>query len=564
MIKIGIAKTMNPEDDAVERILEEDAVVEILDDNDEEDGLQGESESIPPPSLSTLLMRLPNMVPALSSCVMVSKKGATVLDRNGEKIAEVERHTMLRTAGPLCDGDGNEIEIEEENRVGVVVDGRLGWIERHNIRQPDDLDELVLRAGAGESWVKLASALRTENFAKMRQALDKAEAQNDAGRTLMSQAEKKLQYHTALSCCDRCDELAKLPEVQKLMNLAIAVGVDKEKLERVDRRGKFLADVAAIFGNPDTIRRGDQEGAMIVDATFLEEALEGASSHDNLEPLRLRKQAADKAAAQDIPPGPLHAIHIETADAKRGIAGAYARRVENYGVQESGDRFVVFETYNGQPIFVHVYFQMRAFVFDGRCSWMLVDDFEAEREGSDPPPKVLLRTGDLADPYAYDDANVRAVRVETVPLLCNVRKLEGNLYYAKKEYEMALRLYTNAIELSTECDKDCDTLKLALFLNRAEARSKLGTLTELRVGLKDLDHAVAFGPKDPRIFLKRAKISALLDDAHNARCHLKTALSLDPTSPQVRSAAAQVKRLIQNNSQDEFRRNFAAKAILQG
>lgn len=543
---------------------EDDAIVEILEDDEEENGSQGENEYVPPPSLSTLMGRLPNMVPALSGCVVVSKKRATVVDRNGEKIAEVERHAMLRAAGPLCDGDGNEIEPEEDDRVGVVVDGRLGWIERNEIRNPDDLDELVLRAGGGESWVKIASALRTENFVKMRQALSKAEAQNEAGRTLLGRAEQKLQYHTALSCCDRCDELIKLTEVQKLMNLALAVGVGKENLERIDRRGKFLADVAAIFGDPDTTRRGDLEGAMLVDATFLGEVLEGASSFDNREPLRLRKQAADEAATHDIPFGPVHAIHLETADSKRSIGGAYARRVENYGVQESGDRFVVFETYNGQPIFVHIYFQMRAFVFDGCSSWILVDDFEAEREGRDPPPKVLLRTSDLTDPDAYDDAKVRAVRVETVPLLCYARKIEGNLYYAQKEYKLAVRLYTDAIELSKECVEDCDTLKLALFLNRAEARSKLGALTELRAGLKDLDHAVAFGPKDPRVFLKRAKISALLDDAHNATSHLKTALSLDPTSSQVRSAAAHVKRLIQNIRQDELRRSFAAKAILQG
>lgn len=470
------------------------------------------------------------------------QKRTSLYDQSGKVVGEAPRHSALRVVSAGIDGDGNPICVEIGDRIPVMMNGVV-FVDASATRQPDELDMLALKAGGGERWRRIASALRTKNYAKLHKELKGDVADNELSR----RATLALRDHALIECCERCDELP-LTELSKLRASVEGIATE-EQLARIERQGKYLVDAVAIFGDPTSNKRHVKEGAMLVDREYLD----GVDDGEIGEALEIRRQAAKQAELQN---GMLHALYVEGSE----YEGPYARLVDNHGEQESGDRFHTYLMRRGMPVYAHIYFVNRAFVFTGTF-WQLIDDFDIGDDETSPAENVLLTTTNLQDYRKYRHPLIKNVRLSTIDTICLVRKIEGNAYFGKGDFKRALGCYTCGIELSHEIRDDA--LKVTLLLNRAETRTKFGgRMPDLRAGLSDVERARRIDPDDPRVYLKKAKLRALLGDDFDDASHcIKTALALD-SSPQTKKSAALVNRILRGQKRPgSSQKAFALKAI---
>ena len=422
---------------------------------------------------------------------------AVAFDGDGEPIV---------AAAPVDDGDATW---------ATTVAPVAGFALKAKLRLPDDLDCFALRAPPHyrATWVRLASALRTDNRVKLKIYADKGKKAalsqpSLEGHELVTRAEARIKYHTFVLCCEECEKCTDIKEVRAVADMLAGhrdVDVGRERAARVRKRGETLAHCLAIRGDDSDISYGGQGFCVNPDqiAMVLENARDLKFEPAILEALERKQKACaclkskwdpDWDDASRDPEQVMHQLHVFGAGDKRAN-GEYCRLVCCRGRDRLGDdtrpdewceAFNVYDEWNDAPVYVHALHKKimlrREKINGGSRGWAIV-------ENVDDRAHILYAcfTDDLSPPFqkrawrAYKGSPPNPqVSSTTIQEFCLARKAEGNLAYAASldpdnrfpfdEAISAEELYTEAVEMFHDGMPVDRGLKISLYLNRAENR----------------------------------------------------------------------------------------------
>jgi len=131
-----------------------------------------------------------------------------------------------------------------------------------------------------------------------------------------------------------------------------------------------------------------------------------------------------------------------------------------------------------------------------------------------------------------------------------VKKNQGNSYYVQKNYSIALKLYTEAIELCPSC--------AAYYSNRAATYMMLRQYDK---ALKDARHSTQIDPTFTKGHLREAKCHLAMGELATATCCYQKVLDLDSTNTaamnelnQVKTAQQHADSAEQSYGKNDFRR----------
>lgn len=485
-----------------------------------------------PLQISEMLARLP--VRRRATRTVIASKNCDV-ELEDAQVVKVERHRAMPVALAQLDGDGNEIPVEKRaGFVRVLVDDRPGWVAGECVRDPDELDTLASLCGERDDvWVRLASALRTDNKLKLKVLSEKVVPKTRAGHELLTRARARVQLHTLHAVIDTVDQVIDVAAVQNVRGAAEGV-VDEARLAKLDKHGVFLHDYFKIFGDENAKTHTAKHGG-VIDATFLRDALTACPLKSPVRDMLTVRVEATEAASATSP-----VVHSVRIVGPPGISGTYSRVPAGRGKDRAtGEGFHSWELRGGKPIYAHARRPKRAVLFDSGL-WHVVDNWSE-------PGEAKCSTSSLGNPRAYRGARPTAVHFTSVARFCDSRRREGDEYARRKDLDLAQLAYTEGIEF-LQGDPDVpDAVKVDLYLGRASVRTK--NCPSLRAALCDLDLARRIAPDDPRLPLQRAKLHALLGDSDTAAADFKTALAtMDATSSNgdLRNEAKHVRALLQD------------------
>ncbi|XP_052898822.1 dnaJ homolog subfamily C member 7 isoform X3 [Anopheles moucheti] len=120
----------------------------------------------------------------------------------------------------------------------------------------------------------------------------------------------------------------------------------------------------------------------------------------------------------------------------------------------------------------------------------------------------------------------------TIERLAEEKKNSGNDEYKSKRYEVALRLYSEAIHLSPET--------VAYYGNRSACYMMLG---DYRSALNDVKTAISIDEKYEKGYIRMAKCSLMLGDVIGTEQAIRKFLTLDPSNTALREEIASLKQL---------------------
>lgn len=486
-----------------------------------------------PVQIGDILARLP--VRRRPTRTVIAAKNCEV-SSDEQVVIKVARHTAMPVVLSVLDGDGNETPVEtRDGFVRVLVDERPGWVAASCVRDPDDLDALASLCGErDENWVRLASALRTDNKLKLKVLSEKVVPKTRAGHELLTRARARVQFHTLNAIVDTVDLVTDVAAVQNVRMGAEGV-VDEARLAKLDKHGVFLHDYWKIFGDENAKTHTAKHGG-VIDAKFLRDALTACPLKSPVRDMLTVRVEATEAATATSPV--VHSVRIEGPPS---ISGTYTRVPAGRGLDRAtNEGFHSWELREGKPIYAHARRPKRAVVFDSGL-WHVVDDWME-------PKEAKCSTFSLGNPRAYRGARPTAVHFTSVARFCDSRRREGDVYARRNKLDFAQLAYTEGIEF-LQSDPDVpDAVKVGLYLGRASVRPN--DCPSLRASLRDLDLAGQLAPDDPRLTLQRAKLHALLGDSDTAVADFKTALAtmedVASTNGELRNEAKHVRALLQD------------------
>ncbi|KAH8043944.1 hypothetical protein JL721_13002 [Aureococcus anophagefferens] len=432
--------------------------------------------------------------PPTAAAASLGRRRAVAFDGDGEPIV---------AAAPVDDGDATW---------ATTVAPVAGFALKTKLRLPDDLDCFALRAPPHyrATWVRLASALRTDNKVKLKIYADKGKKAalsqpSIEGHELVTRAEARIKYHTFVLCCEECEKCTDIKEVRAVADmLAGHKDVDVGRERAGGKRGD-AARCLAIRGDDSDISYGGQGFCVNPDqiAMVLENARDLKFEPAILEALERKREACaclkskwdpDWDDASRDPEQVMHQLHVFGAGDKRAN-GEYCRLVCCRGRDRLGDdtrpdewceAFNVYDEWNDAPVYVHALHKKimlrREKINGGSRGWAVV-------ENVDDRAHILYAcfTDDLSPPFqkrawrAYKGSPPNPqVSSTTIQEFCLARKAEGNLAYAASldpdnrfpfdEAISAEELYTEAVEMFHDGMPVDRGLKISLYLNRAENR----------------------------------------------------------------------------------------------
>ncbi|KAH8054481.1 hypothetical protein JL722_8829 [Aureococcus anophagefferens] len=484
-----------------------------------------------------------------SGTVFVKASSATIFaakDEASAAVGSVARHGRVQpivAAAPVDDGDATW---------ATTVAPVAGFALKTKLRLPDDLDCFALRAPPHyrATWVRLASALRTDNKVKLKIYADKGK------KAALSQP--SIEGH---ELCEKCTDIKEVRAVADMLAGHKDVDVGRERAARVRKRGETLAHCLAIRGDDSDISYGGQGFCVNPDqiAMVLENARDLKFEPAILEALERKREACaclkskwdpDWDDASRDPEQVMHQLHVFGAGDKRAN-GEYCRLVCCRGRDRLGDdtrpdewceAFNVYDEWNDAPVYVHALHKKimlrREKINGGSRGWAVV-------ENVDDRAHILYAcfTDDLSPPFqkrawrAYKGSPPNPqVSSTTIQEFCLARKAEGNLAYAASldpdnrfpfdEAISAEELYTEAVEMFHD-------------------------------GMPLAEDFVVDDEPDARPWVKRAKVKVALGDLLGAKADLRAALALGGKNPKIRRTAALVNASIK--AQEAKERDFYGK-----
>jgi DnaJ family protein C protein 7 len=112
------------------------------------------------------------------------------------------------------------------------------------------------------------------------------------------------------------------------------------------------------------------------------------------------------------------------------------------------------------------------------------------------------------------------------------KKIEGNAFYAKKDYESAVRLYTEAIELCPTC--------AAYYGNRAATYMML---YKYEKALEDARTSTQINPNFVKGYQREAKCHLAMGEIATAVLSYEKVLQLDPNNSVAKSEQSQAREV---------------------
>lgn len=124
-----------------------------------------------------------------------------------------------------------------------------------------------------------------------------------------------------------------------------------------------------------------------------------------------------------------------------------------------------------------------------------------------------------------------------------VQKEEGNDFFKKQEYELAIKSYSRALKL---CPKDFVKDRAILFSNRAACRMKK---SENEEAILDSNKALELYPQYLKALLRRAELYEKVDKLEEALADYQKVVEMDPSQHSARAACLRLPEQIKEKNE---------------
>lgn len=130
-------------------------------------------------------------------------------------------------------------------------------------------------------------------------------------------------------------------------------------------------------------------------------------------------------------------------------------------------------------------------------------------------------------------------------------KSEGNEHFKKKEYEKAITVYENALNLCKD-KSDLNVERGTILKNKAACHLKM---ENYRKALKDSEEALLCLPKDPKALFRKCQALDKLDQLEEAYKSARVLIQIVPKDPAVQQFLRSVSQQLQQKSEKQLTTN---------